>query len=60
MKKWIPRISSKNKIGVLKTVNMYWEGGQKMIFKRIFQYLLKLKVFFNISLKNLPCHKFIE
>ena len=47
MKKWIHTIYSENRF-FLKIGNAYWEGVKKTILGGIFQYLLKLGLFFHM------------
>lgn len=62
MKKWIPIISSDSR------VFLNWEvvwvriarGLSNVIFRGIFQYVVKLGVLFSMPRTHVTCHRFIE
>ena len=57
MKKWIPTISSESR--VFQIGKVYWVHiGRRLnnvIFKGIFQYVVKLRVLFSIPLAHVRC-----
>jgi len=58
MKKWIPIIFSESR-GFL-IVKVYWDcigrGLNNVIFRGIFQYVVKLRILFNMPLDKLEVH----